>query len=122
MTWFIYRGEDLLREQSVKFPFFRTLPEDYEDRQLIFEDELIRGEAKVPPVHPGLGLTATNCKLTADLRNVDRSQFPKKTGADGLQYVLVYYDLVVSIQTGAVMKFSCEIKGKEMGTVIAKYD
>jgi hypothetical protein len=122
MTWFIYRGEDLLREQSVKFPFFRTLPDDYGDRQLIFEDQLIQSEAKAPPVHPGHGLTAINCKLTADLRNVDRSQFIKKTGADGLQYVLVYYDLVVSIQTGAVMKFSCEIKGKEMGTVIAKYD
>lgn len=122
MTWFIYRGEDLLREQNVKFPFYRTLKDGYSDNDLIFEDELIQSEAKVPPIHPGPGLTAINCRLTADLRNVDRTQFIKKNGVDGQKYVDIYYDLVVSIQTGAVMKFSCEIKGREMGTVIAKYD
>jgi hypothetical protein len=122
MTWYIFRGEDLMREQSIKFPFFRTLPGSYADDSLIFEDELVQSEAKVPPVHPGPGLTSINCTLTADLRNVDRSQFAQVTGSDGEKYVKVYYDLVISIQTGAVMKFSLEIKGKEIGTVIAKYD
>lgn len=52
---------------------------------------------------------------------MDKAQFKRKAGLDGQFYWDVYYDLVVTIQE-AVMKFSLEIKGREMGSVEAKYE
>lgn len=121
MTWYIYRGEDLKRSQTMKFPFYRTLPETYTPTDLIFTDELIQSENKIPPTHPSSTATKTNCILTADLRNVDKTQLRKRLGLDGQSYWDVYYDLVVTIQP-AIMKFSLEIKGKEMGSVEANYE
>lgn len=122
MTWFIYMGEDLLREQTIRYPFLRTLHEGFSDARLIFEDQLIQSENLMAPVHPAPGSTQVNCTLTADLRGVDRGNFIKKIGADGDTYYDVCYDLVVKIMPGAVLKFSLEIDGREMGTVNAKYD
>lgn len=121
MTWYIYRGEDLKREQTMKFPFYRTLDETYTPDDLIFKDELIQSENKIPPTHPSVSATRTNCLLTADLRTVDKEQFRKRMGLDGRTYYDIYYDLVVTIQP-AIMKFSLEIMGKEMGSVDANYE
>ncbi|TVY51093.1 Heat shock 70 kDa protein 12B [Lachnellula cervina] len=121
MTWYIYRGEDLMREQSITFPFYRTLADGFTNDQLIFKDELIQSESKTAPKHPSPTTTKTNCFLTADLSKVDRSHFKKRVGADGIDYVDVYYDLVITMKP-AVMKFSLEIRGKEIGSVSANYD
>jgi len=121
MTWYINIGDDLKRDRKIKFPFFRTLDEDFEDDELIFMSDLIQSENKLPPVHPTSSTTKVNCVVTSDLRNVDRKHFEKVDGEDGKTYVKVKFDLVITIQT-AVMKFSLEIKGKEMGSVNAKYD
>ncbi|KAF4626672.1 hypothetical protein G7Y89_g11485 [Cudoniella acicularis] len=121
MTWYIHRGEDLLREQTIKFPFFRSLEDGFLDRRLIFRSELIQSECKTAPIYPSPSSTTINCVLTADLRSVDRSHFKKRIGVDGVTYVDVHFDLVITIKP-AVMKFSLEINGKEMGTVNAKYD
>jgi hypothetical protein len=121
MTWYINIGDDLKRDQKIKFPFFRTLDEDFEDHELIFMSDLIQSENKLPPVHPASSTTKVNCVVTSDLRNVDRKHFEKVDGEDGKTYVKVNFDLVITIQT-AVMKFSLEIKGKEMGSVNANYD
>jgi len=50
-----YQGEDLQREDTVSFPFFRRLDEDYTPSQLIFKDELIQSEAIKPPQYPNPG-------------------------------------------------------------------
>ncbi|RAL62854.1 hypothetical protein DID88_004695 [Monilinia fructigena] len=121
MTWYIYRGEDLKRSQTMKFPFYRTLPEAYTPADLIFTDELIQSENKIPPTHPSPIATKTNCVLNVDLRDVDKGHFRKRLGLDGQGYWDVYYDLVVTIQP-AIMKFSLEIRGKEMGFVEANYE
>jgi hypothetical protein len=121
MTWYIYRGEDLKRQQVIKFPFYRSLPEDYSPEDLIFNDELIQSESKSPPTYPTPRTTSTNCVLTSDLRSVDESKFKKCVSRKGIPYYEVHYDLVVTIQP-AVMKFSLEIRGKEMGSVTANYD
>ncbi|PQE04134.1 hypothetical protein CJF31_00003249 [Rutstroemia sp. NJR-2017a BVV2] len=121
MTWYIYRGEDLKREQCIKFPFYRTLDEIHTPDDLIFKDELIQSKNKVPPTHPSVSTTRTNCMLTSDLRTVDKAQVRKRMGLDGKTYYDVYYDLVVTIQP-AIMKFSLEIMGKEMGSVDANYE
>ncbi|KAF4627027.1 hypothetical protein G7Y89_g11126 [Cudoniella acicularis] len=119
-TWYINRGEDLLREQTIRFPFYRRLREDFSDKELIFKDELIESKSKNAPFYPSSLTTKSNCELTADLRSVDRSKFKKMTGVDGNTYFDVHYDLAITMKP-AVMKFSLEIKEKEMGTVNAKY-
>lgn len=120
MTWYITRGDDLVRDQTIRFPFYRRLSDGFSDSDLIFNDELIQCESKQPPTHPS-SVTKINCILKADLRSVDRTQFRRMVGVDGKTYYDVHYDLAITMKS-AVMKFSLEIKGKEMGTVDAKYD
>ena len=121
MTWYIYQNEDLKREQKIRFPFLRYLTEQHSANDLIFKDELIQSEAIQPPKYPKAGLTKTNCTLTADFSGVDRSQFKQRMSLTGGPFYEIGYDLIVTLQS-AMMKFSSEINGKEMGSVEAVYD
>lgn len=121
MTWYIEKGEDLQREQKIRFPFYRRLPKGFPDNHLIFKDVLYCDESVRPNRYPNENAIKPNCTLTTDLRTIDKSLLQNKTGADGKPYVDVYYDLVVSLNS-ALMKFSLEIKGKEYGSVAAKYE
>lgn len=104
------------------FPFYRTLKEGFENDSLIFEAELLHCDAPFPPRYPKKDVTKVNCVLTADLRTVDRSLFVKTPMADGTGYGYeVYFDLAVTIET-AVMRYSLEIGGEEMGSVTALYE
>ncbi|KAH8654245.1 hypothetical protein BGZ61DRAFT_500616 [Ilyonectria robusta] len=120
MTWYIYIGEDLKRDQMMKFSFYRTLNADYNNDDLIFTDKLITCVSPIPPNHPTQD-TKENCTLQADLRDVDRALFKQKTGIGGLTYYEVHYDLAVSTQA-ANMKFWLEFQGKEAGSVNADYN
>ncbi|KAF5708419.1 Hsp70 chaperone protein [Fusarium mundagurra] len=120
MTWYIYIGESLKRDQTIKFPFYRTLNADYGNDDLIFTDKLITCDSPIPPNHPTQE-TKENCTLQADLRDVDRALFKQKTGIGGLTYYEVHYDLAVSTQD-ANMKFSLEFQGKEAGSVNPQYN
>ncbi|KAK3378394.1 Hsp70 family protein-like protein [Podospora didyma] len=121
MTWYIYSGEDLKRDQKIKFPFFRTLEDDFPDDDLLFDTELVESESKMPPTYPNPGIdTKTSCLCTSDLRTMDRSLLQKKAGTDGKTYYNVHYDLVVSTEA-ANMRFSLEVNGVEMGAVLEKY-
>ncbi|MCJ1283392.1 hypothetical protein MMC26_002720 [Xylographa opegraphella] len=121
MTWYIYQGEDLKRDQKLIFPFYRSLEENFPPKALIFTDELIQCEAIQPAKYPRAGVTRTNCVLTSDLTGVDRSHFKRQTSTKGATYYDVYYNLAVTIEA-AVMKFSLEIDGKEIGSVTAAYE
>ena len=122
MTWFIRQGEDLKRDQRVFFPFHRTLDEGFDDSSLIFESDLMHCETLIAPKWPIQGVTKRNCTLTADLRFVDRRLFKKVSLWDGTGYgYKVSYNLIVTL-AAAVMKFSLEIDGKEMGSVAAVYE
>ncbi len=47
MTWYIYQGEELKRDQAIKFPFYRTIDFHYtEDDLIFFTDELIESDSK----------------------------------------------------------------------------
>ncbi len=95
MTWYIYLGEDLKRDQKIRFSFNRTIPIDYEDSDLIFLNNLIESESKCAPDHPDHGVdTKINCTCRADLRSIDKSLLKKVTGDDNLEYFRVYFDLV----------------------------
>jgi hypothetical protein len=122
MTWYIDTRDDLVRSQSIKFPFCRTLPDGYSSSELIFETNLLQSEAKIPPKYLSSSATPTNCTLTADLSSVDPNTFKKKIGVEDKKvYWEVHYDICITVQP-AMMRFSIEVKGKEMGSMEARYD
>jgi hypothetical protein len=121
MTWYIGKGEDLQREQKICFPFFRRLSHDFQESDLVFTDTLYSDESVRANMYPKEGVVKPICTLSADLKSIDRSMLKTKTCADGKIYVDVNYDLVVSLKS-AQMRFSLEIKGKEFGSVAAKYE
>lgn len=121
MTWYIEKGEDLSREQKIRFPFFRRLAENFPEDHLILEDTLYSDESVRVNKWPNENVVQTNCTLSADLRTIDRSLLKKATSGDGRPYLDLNYDLVVSLKS-ALMKFSLEIKGKEFGSIVAKYE
>lgn len=112
-------GEDLTRDQTIRFEFYRTLPENYKRYELIFKSILRYSETNVAPIYPGPDVK-TCCKVRADLTDIDRKKLIRKTGVDGKKYYEVHYCLVLSTAT-ANMKFSLEFDGKEMGSVEATY-
>ena len=61
-----------------------------------------------------------NCVVNADFRGVSRDRFRKCERKDGTPYYEVHYNLNVAFDT-AMMRFSCEMDGKELGVVEAKY-
>ncbi len=36
MTWFINMGDDIQRNQDIKFSFYRSIDEDYTPKNLVF--------------------------------------------------------------------------------------
>ncbi len=40
MTWYIGIGDDIKRDQEIRFPFYRTLDENFLPSELIFTDRL----------------------------------------------------------------------------------
>lgn len=107
------------RDQTIKFPFSRSFPEDYSPLDLIFTDSLYYSTATVAPTYPGPEVKVS-CVLHSDLTGVTKKNFKKVTGADGETYYQLNYHLVVCT-AAANLKFSLEIKGKEMGSVEATY-
>lgn len=119
MTWYIKKGENLRRDQPIKFPFYRTLRSDFQPQDLIFQDDLLYSEAPRAPNYPGRSVK-TCCTLRADLRDVDYGHLVPKVGDDGNNYFKVSYNLVVSTAK-ANLRFSLEIGGQEMGSVEASF-
>jgi molecular chaperone DnaK (HSP70) len=121
MTWFINIGDDILRDQKIKFSFFRSIDEDYSPRDLIFKDTLFECADSHAPTHFSKGdKISSNCLLTADLRSVPSSEFVRKVDKNGNPYYNVNYDLVITLES-ALMKFSLEMDGVSMGSVEAKF-
>lgn len=119
MTWYIHKGEDLKRDHCVKFEFYHSIRVDCSPEEFIFNEKLSYSEADTAPTYPEDSVK-TLCKLRADLRQVDKSSFEQKQGPDGKMYFRIHFDLVVSTAT-ALLKFSFEIGGKEMGSAMATY-
>lgn len=59
--------------------------------------------------------------MRTDFRVLSKDNFKLCTRRDGRKYYEVYYNLNVTPDS-AVMRFSSEMNGKEMGAVEAKYE
>lgn len=66
-------------------------------------------------------MTKTNVTLRADLRNAPKDAFEHKVSLDGTPYVVIWYKLVIDTKTASFM-FSNEVKGKQYGSLEAKYE
>ncbi|KAJ0108760.1 hypothetical protein J7T55_011251 [Diaporthe amygdali] len=120
LTWYIYKGEDLKRDQTIKFPFVRTLKQGFTPINLLFTDTLYYSEATVAPTYPGPQVKEC-CMISSNLIEVANPRnLVKRTGADGKIYYDLNFNLVIST-AAANMKFSLEFKGQEMGSVEATY-
>lgn len=119
MTWYIYKGEDLKRDQVIKFKFYRTIPQQYRAEDLIFHSEMCYAETNAAPMYPGPTVKMT-CRVRSDLSAVNREALKPRTGVDGKEYFDVNYFLVLSTAE-ANLKFSLEFGGVEMGSVEATY-
>jgi hypothetical protein len=117
----IPQGDDLERDKRVEFKFYRKLPQEFGPSDLIFEDELLECSEVEALKYPEDGKIKVNCRLRSDLTNVPRSEFENKISIDGIAYATIWYKLVITTKT-AKMKFSMEIKGKELGNVDAVYE
>lgn len=119
LSWFIYMGEDLKRDQTIKISVSRTLKKRYSLSDLIFTSELCFSEAAVAPNYPGPDVKEC-ATVRSDLRGVSKNKFRRKHGADGQVYHHVSYNLVLC--TAHVnLKFSLEFDGAEMGSVETAY-
>lgn len=119
MTWYIYKGEDLKRDQIIKFKFFQTIKLHHHPNDLIFYGTLRYSEREVAPDYPG-ALVKTACEVRADLRGVDKKFFRARTGSGGQACLDVDFSLVLHT-AAANLKFSLEVAGKELGSVDATY-
>ncbi|KAK4183350.1 hypothetical protein QBC35DRAFT_467376 [Podospora australis] len=121
MTWFINIGDDIMRDQKIKFSFYRCIDEKYEPSDLIFHDELYECADPDAPVHFTKGDNIhINCSFTTDLRSVPNTKFTKRIDKHGEPYYDVNYNLVVILDS-ALMKFSLEMDGVSMGSVEASF-
>jgi hypothetical protein len=119
MSWFIHKGEDLIRDQIIKISLFTILGKHFKKSDLIIEDVLLYSEDSEAPVYPGAAVKPC-CELRSDLRSLNKKDLERCFGADGEIYYYVNYDLVLC-PTDANLKFSLEFNGKEMGSVEATY-
>ncbi|KAG8165646.1 hypothetical protein KVR01_004198 [Diaporthe batatas] len=114
-------GDDIGRDQKIEFPFFRDIDGDYSSADLIFVDELYQCDTQDAPLHPSKGPKLdVNCRLTSDLRGVPSHHFQINHDLNWKPYYRVNYKLIVSLES-ALMTFSLEIGGKQMGKVEAKF-
>lgn len=122
MTWYINIGDDLLRDQKIKFSFCRNINYNYSQMDLIFSDELYECGSAAAPRHPFKGdKFALNCSIISNLSRLPASKFEKRIDHKGKPYWSVHFDLVITLES-AIMKFALEVDGESFGSVEAKYN
>ncbi|KAK4450231.1 hypothetical protein QBC34DRAFT_484501 [Podospora aff. communis PSN243] len=121
MKWYIRIGDDMQRDRKTRFSVYRNLDKDFSSSDLIFQDDLIECSDPTAPRHGSSGRKiGVNCTLTFDLRSISREDMKKAVDTKGVIYYQVHYDLVITMES-ALMKFSAEFKGREVGSVQADY-
>lgn len=144
MTWYIEKGDDLVRARKIEFPFFRSFSPDPSAEDLIITETLHECALDIKPLHPRSGKSSTqvehvdfladtvnidvvtkNCTLKTDLSVVPKSHFKKKsrisrTDGSTLHWWELHYKLLVTIQSGPML-FSIQCGGKEYGQASTEY-
>ncbi|KAI0865400.1 hypothetical protein F4860DRAFT_461204, partial [Xylaria cubensis] len=109
-------AKNLKRKQTIKFPFYRALKSPSAHIYLIFYDNFITSDSKLPPEHPGWD-AKVNCTLKTDLDN--RISEPIRTTKRRRRQELRRYP----VQSGFIYG-CCKYKifaGKNIGSMDASY-
>ncbi|OCL00822.1 actin-like ATPase domain-containing protein [Cenococcum geophilum 1.58] len=118
MTWFISKFDDLERDRTIPFSFYRTFDLEMSSDDYQIDENLEMCSTDVAPVYPTSAIH-NNCKLHVDLSNVSKDQFKKVSGSSK-NYLKLNYKLLVRIE-GARMAFSFECGGKEYASIKADF-
>ncbi|KAG5965240.1 hypothetical protein E4U58_002897 [Claviceps cyperi] len=121
MEWFIKTGDDILRDQRFEIQIEFAFDDIHDSGTLIYTHPLWQCEDKVAPPYPSKGnKLAVNCHVTADLRGVPKDKFIPRIDKEETIYHVLNINLVMTFKS-AVMTFSMEVDGEEMGSTVVDY-
>ncbi|KAG5935632.1 hypothetical protein E4U59_005509 [Claviceps monticola] len=124
MKWFIETGETILRDQRFEIMLEFHFENIYNSVNFIRSYDLWQCEDKYAPdapIHPAKAVKLKrNCSVTADLRSVPKDKFTRKSDKSGKSYYALNINLVMTFKS-AVMTFSMEVDGEEMGSTEVDY-
>ncbi|KAG5977078.1 hypothetical protein E4U56_000482 [Claviceps arundinis] len=121
MGWFIETGDTILCDQRFDIPLISDFDDIYCLGDLIRTYTLWQCEDKFAPFHPSKAKKLRrNCTVTVDLRHVAKGKFIPKTDTKGKLYHDLYINLIMTYKS-AVMTFSIEVDGEEMGSTEVDY-
>ncbi|CCE29463.1 related to hsp70 protein [Claviceps purpurea 20.1] len=114
-------GETILRDQRFEMMLEFHFENIYNTVDFIRNYDLWQCEDKDAPIHPGKATKIKrNCNVTADLRSVPKDKFARKIDKTGKSYYALNINLVMTFKS-AVMTFSMEVDGEEMGSTEVDY-
>ncbi|KAG6102857.1 hypothetical protein E4U30_000045 [Claviceps sp. LM220 group G6] len=121
MEWFIKTGDNILRDQRFEIQMEFAFDDIHDASTLIYTHPLWQCEDKVAPPYPSKGnKLAVNCHVTADLRGVPKDKFIPRIDKEETIYHVLNINLVMTFKS-AVMTFSIEVDGEEMGSTEVDY-
>ncbi|KAG5935630.1 hypothetical protein E4U59_005507 [Claviceps monticola] len=121
MEWFIKTGDNILRDQRFEIQMEFAFDDVHDADTLIYTHPLWQCEDKVAPPYPSKGnKLAINCHVTADLRGVPKDKFIPRIDKEETIYHVLNINLVMTFKS-AVMTFSMEVDGEEMGSTEVDY-
>ncbi|KAG6116280.1 hypothetical protein E4U14_000333 [Claviceps sp. LM454 group G7] len=114
-------GDDILRDQRFEI----VIKFDFDDingsSALTRTYSLWQCEDRIAPPHPSKAKKLDrNCTVTADLTGVPKHNFHPERDTEGKLYYTLDINLVVALKS-AVMTFSMEVDGEEMGSAEVDY-
>ncbi|KAG6218859.1 hypothetical protein E4U50_008121 [Claviceps purpurea] len=121
MDWFIVTGDDILRDQRFEIVIEFIFDDINYFSALTPTSSLWQCEDRIAPPHPSKAKKLDhNCTVTADLTGVPKHKFHPQRDTKGKLYYTLDITLVVTLKS-AVMTFSMEVGGEEMGSAEVDY-
>ncbi|KAG6261192.1 hypothetical protein E4U49_004158 [Claviceps purpurea] len=121
MGWFIQTGDNILFDQRFDIPLESYFDDIHSPGDLVRTYSLWQCEDKLAPFHPSKAKKLLrNCTVTADLRHVAKRKFIPSTDIKGKLFYKLCFSLIMTYKS-AVMTFSIEVDGEEMGSTEVDY-
>ncbi|KAG6302017.1 hypothetical protein E4U09_004022 [Claviceps aff. purpurea] len=121
MGWFIKTGDNILCDQRFDIPLEDNFDDIHSLGDLVRTYSLWQCEDKLAPFHPSKAKKLLrNCTVTADLRHVAKRKFIPSTDTKGKRFYKLRFSLIMTYKS-AVMTFSIEVDGEEMGSTEVDY-
>ncbi|KAG6102860.1 hypothetical protein E4U30_000048 [Claviceps sp. LM220 group G6] len=121
MGWFLRTGDNILCDQRFEIPLTFHFDDIHSLGDLVRTSSLWQCEDKFAPFYPSKGKKLLrNCTVKGDLRHVAKRKFIPMTDTKGKLYYDLNINLVMTYKS-AVMTFSMEVDGEEIGSTEVNY-